>query len=165
LEACEAGEIRLSGPVESRRPKSQSVTARRGSSSRFATAGPSAPAAPNRSAQAYSEHGRGLGFEVATERQAPVLLQRGAYENVVIDTRGRPSRQDLREIGEGCDFLVVPTPPEALALRSLMELSELFEKMEVRWRVVLTMVLAHPVKDGSEAREALEGAGIPLFSS
>lgn len=120
---------------------------------------------PNRSALAYNEHGSGLGFKVATERQAPLLLQRGAYEQVVIDTRGRPSRQDLQEIAEGCDFLLVPTPPEALALRALMELSELFESMKVSWRVVLTMVLPHPVRDGSEARDALEKAGIPLFKS
>lgn len=119
---------------------------------------------PNRSALAYSEHGTGLDFQVVTEQQAPVLLQRGEYEHVVLDTRGRPSRQDLREIAQGCDYLVVPTPPEALALRSLMELAEFFESMDVRWRVVLTMVPPHPVQDGAEARYALEQAGVPLFA-
>jgi chromosome partitioning protein len=120
---------------------------------------------PNRSALAYSEHGSGLGFKVATERQAPLLLQRGTFDNVILDTRGRPTREDLQEIAEGCDHLVVPTPPEALAIRALMELAEFLEPMKVRWRVVLTMVLSYPVRDGEEARKALEKAGIPLFSA
>ncbi len=37
------------------------------------------------------------------------------YQHVVIDTGGNPSDEDFRELAEGCDLMVSPAEPEAVA--------------------------------------------------
>src|SRR5207248_3848873 len=66
---------------------------------------------PNRSATTWARANR-LPFKVIDERQA--ARHAGQYEHIVIDTKARPEREDLRALAEGCDLLIVPTKPDAL---------------------------------------------------
>ena len=71
----------------------------------------------NRSATVWGKRGE-LPFKVVDERQAARYARN--YEHVIIDTEARPEEDDLKALADGCDLLVIPTTPDALALDALM---------------------------------------------
>jgi chromosome partitioning protein len=118
---------------------------------------------PNRSATGWSRRGD-LPFRVVDERQAARYSR--DYRHIVIDTAARPSREDLEALIEGCDLLIVPTTPDALALDALQaSVATLGELGTSRYKILLTMVPPRPSRDGEEARLMLCDAGLPLFAS
>ncbi len=123
---------------------------------------------PNRSATGWArrgeEAGHALPFKVVDERQGARHAR--DFEHVVIDTQARPSREDLKELAGGCDLLIVPSTPDALALDALMQTVDELRSLEAeRYRILLTMIPPRPSRDGDEARETLEGAGLPVFAT
>ena len=116
---------------------------------------------PNRSATGWAQRGK-LPFKVVDERQA-VRYARD-YEHIVIDTEARPERHDLQTLAGGCDLLVIPTAPEALALDALLLLVDALDEIGAeQYRVLLTMIPPRPSRDGEQARETLYAAKLPLF--
>jgi chromosome partitioning protein len=116
---------------------------------------------PNRSATGWAGRG-GLPFKVIDERQA-VRYARD-YEHIVIDTEARPNREDLETLAGGCDLLVIPTTPDALALDALLLLVNVLDDIGAdRYRILLTLVPPRPSRDGEQARSTLAEAGLPLF--
>src|SRR5436309_1829935 len=71
---------------------------------------------PNRSASGWAKRGD-LPFTVVDERQTARCARE--YEHLVIDTEARPESEDLAELADGCDLLVIPSTPDALALDAL----------------------------------------------
>jgi len=117
---------------------------------------------PNRSATGWASRGE-LPFKVVDERQAVRYARE--HEHIVIDTQARPNQEDLKALAGGCDLLVVPTTPDALALEALLLLIDALEEVGTdSYRVLLTMIPPKPSKDGEQARTTLLGAGLPLFS-
>lgn len=117
---------------------------------------------PNRSATGWAKRGE-LPFKVADERQAARYAR--DFENIVIDTEARPNREDLEALVEGCDLLVIPSTPDALALDALtLTVGALQDLGADRWRILLTMIPPKPSRDGEEARAMLEEAKLPIFS-
>src|SRR5262245_38391125 len=115
----------------------------------------------NRSALRWANEGK-LPFTVVDERSAARHIQK--FENVVIDTQARPSREDLRALADGCDMLVIPATPDALSLSVLMlTVEELRTLGAERFKILLTIIPPVPSRAGEEAREMLKGAGLPLF--
>jgi chromosome partitioning protein len=118
---------------------------------------------PNRSVSGWASRGT-LPFKVVDERQA--VRHSRDFEHIVIDTQARPSRDDLKALADGCDLLVVPTTPDAMAIDALRLMVDTLKELETeRYRVLITIVPAYPRRDGDEARESLASAGLPLFSS
>ncbi len=118
---------------------------------------------PNRSVTGWASRGN-LPFKVVDEKQA-VRFSRD-FEHIVIDTQARPSREDLRALAGGCDLLVVPTTPDAMAMEALMLMVDTLKELETeRYRVLVTIIPPYPRRDGEEARGSLAAAGLPLFSS
>jgi chromosome partitioning protein len=118
---------------------------------------------PNRSATGWAKRGE-LPFPVVDERQA-VRFARD-HEHVVVDTEARPNREDLEALAGGCDLLVIPTTPDALAIEALLLLEDVLEEIGVdRHRVLLTCIPPKPSRDGEQARATLSEAGLPLFGS
>lgn len=116
---------------------------------------------PNRSVTGWSKRGT-LPFKVVDERQAARYSR--DFEHIVIDTQARPSREDLEALAGGCDLLVVPTTPDAMALEALTLMVDTLQELAAeRYRVLITVIPPRPRKDGDEARSALEEAGLPLF--
>ena len=72
---------------------------------------------PNRSATGWSRRGQ-LPFKVVDERQAAKYARE--FEHCVIDTEARPEEEDLKALADGCNLLIIPTTPDALALDALM---------------------------------------------
>lgn len=118
---------------------------------------------PNRSASGWAKRGN-LPFTVVDERQAAKYARK--YQHIAIDTQARPEEEDLEALADGCDLLIIPSTPDALALDALMLTIQALQKLgNERYKILLTIVPPPPSKDGEEARKMLEDAGLPLFKS
>lgn len=117
----------------------------------------------NRSATAWGKRGN-LPFKVVDERQAARYARE--YEHIVIDTEARPDEDDLKALAGGCDLLIIPTTPDALALDALMLTVTALQAIGTdNYRVLLTIVPPRPSRDGDEARTLLRQGSIPCFES
>lgn len=120
---------------------------------------------PNRSATGWAGRGT-LPFKVIDERQAARYAR--DFEHVVIDTEARPDEEDLHALVDGCDLLVIPSTPDALALDALMLTVGALRKLGSagavpRYRVLLTVIPPRPSRDGDEARVMLAESALPVF--
>jgi chromosome partitioning protein len=88
------------------------------------------------------------------------------YENVVFDSQGRPSGEDLRVAVEESDLIVVPTTTEGLAVNTLVPFVEAVEEAggRERYKVLITMVPWWN-RSAAQLREQLEREDIPTFQS
>lgn len=122
---------------------------------------------PNRSATGWAKRGSNghtLPFRVVDERQAARYVR--DYEHIVIDTQARPSREDLEALSDGCDLLILPSTPDALALDALLQTIDELQVLKADcYRILLTMIPPKPSRDGQEAQNTLQDAGLPLFST
>lgn len=118
---------------------------------------------PNRSASGWARRGA-LPFQVIDERQAARYAR--DFDNIVIDTQARPSREDLEALAGGCDLLIIPTTPDALSLDALTLTVDVLKDLGTeRYRILLTMIPPKPSRDGEEARTMLKEANLPLFTA
>src|SRR5262249_18295066 len=118
---------------------------------------------PNRSVLGWASRGE-LPFKVIDERGAAMHARE--YQHIVIDTEARPEYEDLKALADGCDLLVLPTTPDALSLEALTLTVDALKRIGTsKFKVLLTVVPPRPEKDGEEARQALEEAGLPLFKT
>lgn len=116
----------------------------------------------NRSALDWASRGE-LPFKVVDEKQAVKFAR--AYENIIIDTPARPAPDELKTIAEGCDLLVLPTSPDALALGATLQMVDFLKSLQTNYKILLTLIPPHPNKTGEDARAALERASLPMFKS
>jgi chromosome partitioning protein len=114
---------------------------------------------PNRSATGWNKRGQ-LPFKVVDLMQAALYSPR--YEHIIIDTAARPNRNELEALADGCNLLVLPTTPDALAIDALLQTVDLLQDLgSERYRILLTMVHPKPVKMAAQARAAL--LELPMF--
>ncbi|WP_320073239.1 ParA family protein [Nostoc sp. MG11] len=73
---------------------------------------------PNHSATGWAKRGA-LPFKVVDLLQAPMNSHN--FVHVVIDTAARPSQEDLEALADGCNLLILPTTPDALAMDALLQ--------------------------------------------
>lgn len=116
----------------------------------------------NRSALDWSNRGS-LPFKVTDEKQGIHLAK--LYEHIVIDTPARPDADELKTLAEGCDLLVIPTTPDAIALAATLQMVEVLKQFQTNYRILLTLIPPHPNQAGEEARTALLKAELPVFES
>ena len=117
----------------------------------------------NRSATGWGRNGS-LPFRVVDERQAAKVSRE--FEHIVIDTAARPVREDLEALVAGCDHLIIPTTPDALALDALVQTVGALEALgATNYRVLLTIVPPAPSRDGDEARASLATQHVPVFTT
>jgi chromosome partitioning protein len=118
---------------------------------------------PNRSVLGWAARGA-LPFKVVDERS--LAMHARQYEHIVIDTEARPEYEDMKALVDGCDLLILPTTPDALAIDALMLTIDALKKLgSNKFKILLTIVPPRPEKDGDEARLALTEAGLPLFKA
>lgn len=118
---------------------------------------------PNRSASGWAKRGK-LPFRVIDERQAARFAR--DYKHVVIDTEARPTEEDIQALAEGCDLLVIPTTPDALAIDALLLTVDAVKSVGTeRYKVLLTIIPPKPSHDGDDARATIKAAGLPLFKT
>ena len=118
---------------------------------------------PNRSATRWDERG-GLPFKVIDERKAAKYARKAVH--IVIDTQARPEQEDLEALADGCDNLVIPCTPDALALDAMMLTVQTLKNLgSDQFKILLTIIPPFPSKDGEEARKMLAQADLPLFKT
>ena len=116
----------------------------------------------NRSALDWGERGQ-VPFKVVDEKQAVKHARK--YEHIIIDTPARPDEEELKTIAEGCDLLILPTSPDALALSATLKMVDALHDLDTSYRILLTIVPPKPNKAGVEARAAIVDAELPIFES
>ncbi|HWQ96466.1 MAG TPA: ParA family protein [Clostridia bacterium] len=116
----------------------------------------------NRASLGWASAGK-LPFKVLAYKSG--IRHVSEFRYVVVDTEARPEEGDMKDLAEGCDVLVVPSTPDALSLRVLDETAGILEKARANYRVLLTIIPPKPTRDGDDAREYLEGRGVPLFKT
>lgn len=116
----------------------------------------------NRSALEWANRGS-LPFKVVDEKQAVKFARE--YEHIIIDTPARPSPDELKTIAEGCDLLVLPTSPDALALGATLQMVDALKRLETNYKILLTLIPPHPNKTGEDAKHAIAASGLPLFNT
>lgn len=116
---------------------------------------------PNRSASSWAGRGK-LPCDLCDEKSA-VKLARG-YEHIVIDTKARPEAEDLDALVKGCDMMILPTTPDALAIDALILIVKALPK-NANYKILLNIIPPKPSKYGDEAREFLEDAKLPVFNT
>jgi chromosome partitioning protein len=118
---------------------------------------------PNRSASKWAERG-GFPFRVVDERQGARYARQ--YEHIVIDTAARPDDGDLKSLAGGCDLLVLPPTPDAMALDALVLTVEALQRVgATNYRILITVAPPRPSRDGEDAWSLLAGKGYPLFET
>lgn len=117
----------------------------------------------NRSALQWASQGH-LPFTVVDEDDA--AAQAPEYRHVVIDTAARPDPEALAALAKASDLLIVPTTPGVLSISTLLPMVGVLRDVgSSRYKVLLTMTPTnHRSSVTSEARAALDGAGLPLFA-
>ena len=116
----------------------------------------------NRSALHWSNRGS-LPFKVADEDDGISLA--ALYEHIVIDTPTKPSLEELKSIARGCDLIIIPTTPDAIALAATMQMVGLLIKLKANYRILLTIIPPNPNKSGEEAKLAFKNAKVPIFKT
>ncbi len=101
---------------------------------------------PARGCLTYSEAGN-LDFPV-TEIGKGSLKN---YKNIVIDTRGQPTRNTLEEEADLADLVIVPTTPGTLSLASLPAFLNKLEGYDVRVLVTMAPPAPSPAAENAMA--------------
>lgn len=76
-----------------------------------------------------------------------------------------PDPEELKTIALGCDLLVLPTSPDALAMGALLQVLAALKTLETNYKILLTIVPPPPSRSGIEARESLMAANLPVFAT
>lgn len=122
---------------------------------------------PNGSALGWKRRSKGqLGLEVVSSREAQERGVVRSFENVVVDTQGRPRGEGLQRLVAQCDLLVVPTTPEAGSTETIMLMAQDIAALggPAEYKVMLTMVKWYN-RRASLARRSLIKRGVPLFEA
>ncbi|BBD57140.1 ParA family chromosome partitioning ATPase (plasmid) [Planktothrix agardhii NIES-204] len=89
----------------------------------------------NRSALDWASRGT-LPVKVVDEKQGVKFARQ--FEHIVIDTPARPNPEDLKTIAEGCDLLVLPTSPDALAIRATLQMVDALHSLQSNYKILRT---------------------------
>lgn len=116
----------------------------------------------NRSALDWAARGS-LPFKVVDEKQGVKYAR--DYEHIVIDTPARPTPEELKTLAEGCDLLILPSSPDAMALSAMLQMVEALYSLKSNYRILLTVIPPAPSKVGVESRATIEKAGLPIFKA
>lgn len=115
----------------------------------------------NRSALLWASHDN-LNFPVVDEREG--LKAARHYEHIIVDTPARPEMEEIRSLAKGCDLMILPTSPDALSMGALQANVQTFKQLDIQnFRILMTIVPPKPSTAGAEAKEYLEGLGLPVF--
>lgn len=114
---------------------------------------------PNRSATGWAKRGS-LPFEVCDIMQAPKMSK--TAEHIIIDTEAHPDEDELEMLAKGCDVLVLPTTPDALAIEALLQTVDSLEAIG-NYAVLIGMVDSRKRATAKQARAALTNLDIPVF--
>lgn len=87
------------------------------------------------------------------------------FKHVIIDTKARPDESDLKELAAHTDLLIVPTMPDALALKATLKMLATLNGINVRnYKLLLTMI-PPPSHVGADVVELIKNSQLPSFKT
>jgi chromosome partitioning protein len=102
-------------------------------------------------------------FTVVKKDEALRYARDTRYVHLVIDTKAAPDDKDLISLASGCDLLIIPTTPDALAVDGLLQTLDRIESVQgAHYKVLLTRVDRRS-RSEERVRASLEKANIPTF--
>ena len=113
---------------------------------------------PNRSSLNWSKRGN-LPFSVCDLMGAAKASRK--KDHIIIDTEAHPDHNQLEELASGCDLLLLPTTPDALALEALLGTVKMLKQLS-DYAVLLTMVDSRKKATADAARATLERLQVPV---
>ncbi|EKU97154.1 ATPase involved in chromosome partitioning [Leptolyngbya sp. PCC 7375] len=113
---------------------------------------------PNRSSLNWSKRGN-LPFAVCDLMGAAKASRK--KDHIIIDTEAHPDHNQLEELASGCDLLLLPTTPDALALEALLGTVKMLKQLS-DYAVLLTMVDSRKKATADAARATLERLQVPV---
>lgn len=116
----------------------------------------------NRSALQWSSAGK-LPFKVVDEKAAVKYARQ--FDHIIVDTPARPSPEELKTLAQGCDLLILPTSPDALAMGATLQMVSTLQTLGMEYRILLTIIPPAPSRVGDEARQSLVNAGLPVLKT
>lgn len=116
---------------------------------------------PNRSASSWAGRGK-LPCDLCDEKSAVKFAR--SYEHIVIDTKARPEAEDLDALVKGCDLMILPTTPDALAIDALMLMVKALPS-NANYKILLNIIPPKPSKYGDEAKKFFQKSGLPIFDT
>jgi chromosome partitioning protein len=116
---------------------------------------------PNRSIASWASRGK-LPCDWCDEKSAFKLVPK--YQNLIIDTKARPEGEDVEELVKGCDLLILPTTPDALALDALMLVVKVIPQ-SANYKIFINISPPKPSRVGEESLEFLKDSNFPVFST
>lgn len=116
---------------------------------------------PNKSATKWGNRGD-FPFKVCDYSGAAKHSQ--GTDHIVIDTQARPTLDEISTIAEGCDILVLPTSPNAMAIEAMLQTAEALENLD-NCRVLLTLCDVRKKRTIADARLSIEEKGLTLFKT
>lgn len=115
----------------------------------------------NRSAISWSKKGK-LDFPVVSADELVKALDNQDF--VLRDRQADRRNQDVSDLAAGSDLLVLPCPPDSLAVGPVRDTAK--EVPEgVLYRILVTMAPASPSTDGETLYQELVAANIPVFKT
>lgn len=118
----------------------------------------------NRSALDYASSGR-LPFTVTDPHDWDGGLNRQSWAHVIADTYARPPAEQLADLTRITDVVLMPTPPDAFALRVLARYVPEVAATGARYAVVLTNVPPLPSRARARAMRDLQAGGVPVMNT
>lgn len=103
-------------------------------------------------------------FKVVDEEQGVKYARK--YEHIVIDTPARPSEENLKTLADGCDFLIIPSTPDAFGIDALMKTVQVLNELDANlYKILITITPPAPSKEGKKAQDSLISSGLPVFKT
>jgi chromosome partitioning protein len=116
---------------------------------------------PNRSATGWAKRGD-FPFKVC-DLMAAAKFSPG-MDFTILDTQARPDKAEMDAIASGCDLLLLPCSPDALAVEALFETTATL-KSKKECRVLLTRCDVRKRAMTASARAGIQERGLALFES
>ncbi|KAI9129558.1 ParA family protein [Acaryochloris sp. CCMEE 5410] len=116
---------------------------------------------PNKSATKWGNRGQ-FPFKVCDYSGAAKHSQ--GSDHIVIDTQARPTLEEISTIAEGCDILVLPTSPNAMAMEAIYQTAAALETLD-NCRVLLTLCDVRKKRTIADARSNITEKGLTLFKT
>lgn len=117
---------------------------------------------PNRSALSWYERGhQKASFSVMDGDEEPSM-----FDHLIIDTPARTDPTELLPLASASDLLIIPSEISIFSLEATIATVSVLQSLsDDKYRILLTMLPPRGVKREAGAREAMQEAGLMVFTA
>jgi len=117
-----------------------------------------------RASLAWARTGK-LPFDVVDENEQEVAMRKKRYDHLILDTPGSIEPHGLKDLAKGCELMIIPAIPEAIAMDGLAWTLHHLRDTKADVRVLLNRVRHNRPREASDLRSALAGMQAQVFAT